>query len=88
VDEIEGLSSSAGLDPELMKCFILPLGLEPGCSVLALSGEHTVDGTPVFARNYDWDITFQEYFTPFRVEPAGGSPASPSLTTWWGAMEG
>jgi len=55
-----------------MKCFILTLGLEPGCSVLALSGENTVDGAPVFARNYDWDVTFQEYFTPFRVEPTGG----------------
>jgi predicted choloylglycine hydrolase len=72
VDEIEGLSSSAELDPDLMKCFILTLGLEPGCSVLALSGEHTVDGVPVLARNYDWDVTFKEYFTPFRVELTGG----------------
>lgn len=72
IDEIEGLSSSAELDPELMKAFILTLGLEPGCSVLALSGEHTVDGLPVLARNYDWDATFQEYFTPSKVELAGG----------------
>ena len=72
VDEIEALSSAAELDPELMKAFILTLGLEPGCSVLALSGDHTVDGTPVFARNYDWDANFQDYFTPIKAEPTGG----------------
>jgi len=72
LDEIEALSSAAELDPDLMKAFILTLGLEPGCSVLALSGDATADGAPIFARNYDWDASFQNYFTASRVEPTGG----------------
>jgi len=41
VEEIEGLSSAAGVDVGLMKCFVLTLGLEPGCTVFAVSGAHT-----------------------------------------------
>lgn len=72
VDEIEGLSEEAELDPTLMKTSILTLGLEPACTAFALSSEKTSDGAPVFARNYDWDEEFQKYFTVVKTNLKGG----------------
>ena len=69
VDHIEAFSEASAIDVELMKCFILTLGLEPNCSVFAVSGEQTSSGNPVFARNYDWDLEFKDFFTPIIVEP-------------------
>jgi len=69
VEELVSLSSEAGLDEDLVKAFVLTLGLEPGCTVFALSDEETVIDGPVVARNYDWDVEFEEYFTPARISP-------------------
>ncbi|MCK4701810.1 hypothetical protein KAT55_00480 [Candidatus Bathyarchaeota archaeon] len=73
VEEIEGLSSAAEVDAGLMKCFVLTLGLEPGCTVFAVSGAHTNDGAPIYGRNYDWDISFQKFFTPMRLQLVDGN---------------
>lgn len=72
IEEIDGLSDEAELDPTLMKCFVLTLGLEPACTVFALSSDKTVDGVPVFARNYDWDEEFRQYFTVAKAKLKGG----------------
>lgn len=73
VDEIEGLATAAEVDAGLMKCFILTLGLEPGCTVFAVSGVNTKDGTPIYGRNYDWDVSFRKYFTAMRTQPEDGN---------------
>ncbi|KYH36268.1 MAG: peptidase C45 acyl-coenzyme A:6-aminopenicillanic acid acyl-transferase, partial [Candidatus Bathyarchaeota archaeon B23] len=72
IEEIEELSKEANLPPLLMESFLLTLGLEPRCTVFALSSERTIHGLPLFARNYDWDAEFQRFFTVFRTEPEGG----------------
>ena len=36
MDEVEAFAEAAELDQELFKAFLLTLGLEPGCSVVAL----------------------------------------------------
>lgn len=62
IEEIDGLSEEAEIDPTLMRSFVLTLGLEPRCTVFALASDKTAEGIPVFARNYDWDPEFQRYF--------------------------
>jgi len=72
LEEIDELSDEAELDPTLMRCLILTLGLEPACTVVALSSDKTVGGVPVFARNYDWDEEFRQYFTVAKAKVKGG----------------
>jgi predicted choloylglycine hydrolase len=72
IDHIEAFAQAAEIDEEFMKCFILTLGLEPSCSVFAVSGDYTVDGLTVFGRNYDWDLSAKDDFTPIKMEPADG----------------
>lgn len=72
IEEIDELSEEAELDPTLMKSFILTLGLEPKCTVFALSPEKTSERVPIFARNYDYDEEFQKYFTLVKTDLKGG----------------
>jgi predicted choloylglycine hydrolase len=72
MDEIEAFAEAAELDLEPFKAFLLTLGLEPGCSVIALGPQRTETGTPIFGRNYDWDISFQDYFMTYITEPKDG----------------
>jgi predicted choloylglycine hydrolase len=72
MDEVEAFAEAAELDREQFKAFLLTLGLEPGCSVIALGPQLTDTGTPIFGRNYDWDLSFQDYYMAFITEPKGG----------------
>jgi len=72
LEEIEEFSRRADLPSLLLEGFLLTLGLEPCCTVFALSPERTLYGLPLFARNYDWDRGFERFFTVFRTEPEGG----------------
>ena len=72
MDEVEAFAEAAELSPNKFKAFLLTLGIEPGCSVVALSQELTDTGTPIFARNYDWDFSFQDFFMAFITDPKDG----------------
>lgn len=72
MDEVEAFAEAAELEVEPFKAFLLTLGLEPGCSVVALGPQLTDTGVPVFGRNYDWDFSFQDYFMAFITEPKDG----------------
>jgi predicted choloylglycine hydrolase len=72
LDEIAGLCEAAEVDETLMRCFILTLGLEPGCTVFAVPEKRNTLGVPVMARNYDWDESFKNYFTCLRTQPDNG----------------
>lgn len=72
LNEIESFADTAEINQDQFKAFLITLGLEPGCSVIILSPIITEYHVPVFARNYDWDITFQKYFTAYITEPKGG----------------
>ncbi len=86
LDELQGLSEATGFESDLLDAFVLALGkdiidqmrvmvqqgIDFGCSALALSGDYTGSGRPIFARNYDWSETFQEYFTVIWNTPKGG----------------
>jgi predicted choloylglycine hydrolase len=72
IDEVEGLAEASETDPKLMKSFIFTLGLDPGCTVFALAGTKNSENTPIFARNYDWDQSFLEYFIAVKTIPKQG----------------
>lgn len=65
LDEIRGFCDGGGYDVEAMEAFLLVLGYEyfhnpnEGCTVFGVTGDLTDSGFPVFARNYDWDASFQ-----------------------------
>lgn len=70
LDEMRGVADGGGLDPELVK--VLPLTLpDPGCSLVAVAGEHTASGKPLFGRNYDFFRSFAKYSELYRTCPEG-----------------
>jgi predicted choloylglycine hydrolase len=72
MEEVEGFAEAAELDLEPFKAFLLTLGIELGCSVIALGPKLTEEGAPIFGRNYDWELSFQDYFMTYITEPRGG----------------
>lgn len=73
LEELNAMVEAGGYGDTSLKTFELSLNSYPdfGCSILAISGEHTTTGKVIFARNYDWDSSFNELFTLFRTYPKG-----------------
>lgn len=69
LEELHGIADAGNWDVDLFKAMPLALGYESGCSVVAISGEHTVDGTPLFGRNYDFYTSFADYSELYRTRP-------------------
>jgi len=67
LEEIKGFCDGGNYDLEPMEAFLLVLGFElfnppeGGCTVFCIGSELTDSGFPIFARNYDFDISFQPY---------------------------
>lgn len=65
LDEIKGFCDGGDYEPEVMEAFLLVLGYEffhppnGGCTVFGIGGDLTDSGFPIFARNYDWEVSFQ-----------------------------
>jgi predicted choloylglycine hydrolase len=74
LDELKGVSDALGADYNAVK--IWPLcsyaRLQQSCSVVAVSGEHTAQGKPLFIRNYDYLDTDGKDFTAFWTKPKNG----------------
>lgn len=67
LEEIRGFCDAGNFDLEAMEVFLLVLGYElfhppeGGCTVFAIGSELMESGFPTFARNYDFNIDFQQY---------------------------
>ncbi|MFX0105635.1 MAG: C45 family autoproteolytic acyltransferase/hydrolase [Candidatus Hodarchaeota archaeon] len=67
LEEIRGFCDAGNFNLEIMEAFLLVLGYElfhppeGGCTVFAVGSELTESGFPIFARNYDFNIDFQQY---------------------------
>ena len=65
LEEMKGFCDGGNFDREAIEAFLLVLGYEffhpskGGCTVFGIAGDLTDSGFPIFARNYDWDVTFQ-----------------------------
>lgn len=81
LEEMNAMVEAGGYDDTHLKVFELALAPYPewGCSIFAVSGEHTSTGKTIFARNYDWEWWSHDLLTLFRTYPKGAL-ASMSLT--------
>jgi predicted choloylglycine hydrolase len=88
LDELRGIADAGGFDRELIKVLPLTLDADTGCSVVAVAGEHTADGRPLFGRNYDFLASFQGYGVLYRTRPEGRLSHVGCSDHWVGRWDG
>lgn len=88
LDEIRGVADTHIFDPALVTVLPLTLYADPGCSVVALSGERTCDGRPLFGRNYDFFASFCQYNSLYRTRSAGHLAHIGCSDQWVGRHDG
>ena len=73
LEELNAIVESGGYQDTNLKAFELTLIPYPdfGCSIFAVSGAHTKSGNTIFARDYDWEWSFQDHFMLVRTYPEG-----------------
>lgn len=54
LDELAGMIAGSTYNADHLKALALTLNIPPACSVVAIAGQHTADGRPLFGRNHDW----------------------------------
>ena len=86
--ELDGLADAGGWESESIAAIPLALGYDAGCSVVAISGDHTVDGVPRFGRNYDFYTSFADFAERFRTDPADGLASVGCSDHWTGRQGG
>lgn len=74
LDELHGVAD--GVNADYHKIKIWPLcsyaKLQQSCSAVAIPGDHTAQGKPLFIRNYDYLDTDGKDFTAFWTNPKNG----------------
>lgn len=88
LDEIRGVASVDGVDSAFVQVLPLTLGADSGCSVVAVSGRHTRDGRPLFARNYDFLASFSQHSSLYRTRPEGHLAHIGCSDHWVGRHDG
>ncbi len=86
--ELRGLADAGDWDLERIEAMPLALGYETGCSVVAVSGEHTVDGKPRFGRNYDFYESFGDFSELYRTRPTDHLASVGCSDHWVGRHDG
>lgn len=73
LEELSAIEEAGGYEDTHLKVFEMTLNPFPqfGCSILAISREHTLTGKVIFGRSMDWETRFHDYFTLFRTYPKG-----------------
>lgn len=54
LDELDGMIAGSRYHADHLKALALTLNIPPACSIVAIAGQHTADGRPLFGRNHDW----------------------------------
>lgn len=88
LDELRGIADAGGWSLDRIRAIPLALGWDAGCTVVALSGEFTADGTPLFGRNYDFSTEFADYATLYRTNPDAGLAHVGCSDHWTGRHDG
>lgn len=70
LEEMRGIAEGGGYDELAVRFRSLAVGVVPSCTVVAVSGAHTVHGRPLFGRNYDGPE--HSRFTLYRTYPSRG----------------
>lgn len=80
LEEVQGIADSTDINFELLITYLLYIPsattwffhAQPlGCTIFAVSGDETVDGFPIYARNYDWEYEKQDQLALFQIQPEG-----------------
>ncbi len=72
LEELQGIADGSGVDYNVIAAHELsPYRLQPSCLVMAVSGDHTLSGLPVLARNHEWIEEDSEYLTLCYTKPKG-----------------
>ncbi|TET11168.1 MAG: linear amide C-N hydrolase [Candidatus Thorarchaeota archaeon] len=73
LEELNAMIEAGRFEKTTLKTFELGLNPYPvfGCSIFAISGEHTTSGNMIFARNYDWNWSFIDFLMLVRNYPKG-----------------
>ncbi len=88
LEEIRGVAEAGIYDPGFARALPLTLFADPGCSVVAVSGEHTLGGRPLFGRNYDFLASFDRYSSLYRTHPEGRLAHIGCSDHWVGRHDG
>ena len=75
LDELDGIIEGSGYDPVRVKAAALAMDAKPACSLVAVSGDHTADGNPIFGRNFDWYRGLLHHAVMCHVIPDGSIPS-------------
>jgi predicted choloylglycine hydrolase len=86
--ELRGIADTGEWNADLIKAIPFALGYEAGCSVVAVSGEHTADGKPLFGRNYDFFRSFGDFSELYRTHPADRLTSIGCSDHWIGRHDG
>ncbi len=87
-EELRGIADAGDWDLERIEALPLGLSYEAGCSVVAISGDHTVDGIPRLGRNYDFHESFGEFSELYRTQPTNGHTSIGCSDHWVGRHDG
>jgi predicted choloylglycine hydrolase len=83
LEELQGIADGSGIDYDVLVTFELsPLRDQPSCLVMAIPGEYTRSGLPIFARNHEWVEEDSEALTLCYTKPKGKIP-SLGFTFYW-----
>lgn len=74
--ELEGISEGGNYHAENLMAWALAPIAYFACSVVAVSGDHTIDGQPIFGRNLDWYHRSKKYLAVCQTA------VSNSLSNW------
>ena len=55
LQELDGVLEGGDFDFNTLGVLELSLSAQAGCTLFAISGEHTIDGNPILARSYDFE---------------------------------
>jgi len=76
LEELEGIKETTGVKYESLITTMLSPAFLFGCSLMAVAGEHTTTGNPIFARQMDWLKEDIEALHVIHSEPEGGYKSS------------
>jgi hypothetical protein len=88
LEEIEGMAEGSGYDLERLKAAVLVMNAHPACSIVAVSGQHTADGTLLFGRNHDWYYSALSTTALCETRPQGAIPSLGCNDAFVGRLDG
>ncbi|WP_239647703.1 C45 family autoproteolytic acyltransferase/hydolase [Natrinema altunense] len=88
LQELRGIADCTDVDPQAVKSIPLALNADPGCSLVAISPDHTESDVPLFGRNHDFYPSFRDYSKLFYTSPKDGLASVGCAHNFVGRLDG